>query len=136
MRRDSHEAGQIAKRYIADKLKERNYRVESAGKVLSVRSPGNSYFKVKVTSLSRRNAWIVRDEQEANTYYVLVFKPDAEEPSFFVLNQEEMRREKRLHQEALRHPIPTTYSNPDLELQGLSFEQPFGYSERWGTLPQ
>jgi hypothetical protein len=114
MQQNNHESGKIAKRYVIEKLEERNYRVEKNGTVLTVKSPNGTYFTVKVTSLSRPNAWIVPDQENQNAYFVLVFKPEGEPPAFFVLNQNEMQKEKQLHQDSNRRPV-SEYSNPELE---------------------
>jgi hypothetical protein len=93
------------------------------------------YFTVKVASLSRPNAWIIPDQENQNAYYVLVFKPDGEQPEFFVLNQNEMQKEKQFHQDSMKYPV-SEYSNPELEKKGLSFRQPDGYRDKWDTLPK
>jgi hypothetical protein len=134
MRPNAYESGQLAKRYVTEKLTERHYTVKRDGAVLSVTSLNGRHFTVRVASLSKSNPWIVADQEEPDSYYVLVFKPEGAPPDFFVMNYDEMKKEKEKHQRAMRRPV-NECSNPDMERKGLSFEQPFNYRDNWDTLP-
>jgi hypothetical protein len=130
------EAGQIAVKCVIDKLTERNYKIISRNNTtLSVESPGGIFFILKVTSLSGRNAWIIPDTKAQTSYFILVLKPAAELPAFFVLKPDEMMKERSNHIKSRKKPI-NQYSNPELERQGLNFDQPFPYENRWDSLPK
>lgn len=137
MQQNRRESGKIATGYVVEKLEGRNYIVENKGTNISAKSPTGKNFTIKVTSLSRPNAWIIPDPENNNAFFVLVFKPAGEPPVFFVLSQEEMLKEKQRHQSAMKNHL-REYSNPDLEKKGLSFRQPdrYGYKNKWDTLPK
>lgn len=131
---NSHEAGRIATGFVIEKLVGKGCRVESKGNNLSVKSRNGNDFSIKITSLSRPNAWIIPDSKNKNSYFVLVYKPEGEVPEFFVMTQEDMQKEKNRHLDTRKRPL-NEYSNPDLERKGLSFKQPDRYKDKWDSLP-
>lgn len=137
MQTNRRESGKAATGQVVEKLVERKYSVEKIGTNLSVKSPTGKDFTIKVTSLSRPNAWIISDSKNQNSYYILVFKPEGELPDFFVLTCDEMRKEKQRHLSTRKKPT-SEYSNPELEKKGLGFNQPdrYGYKNKWDSLPK
>ena len=136
MTKSRQESGQIAAKYVTDKLQERNYKVlNKKNMILSVMGPNEQYFKLRITSLSGRNFWILPKTEDKDSYFALVLKPDKEAPTFFILTPEEMMRERMAHMKAKRKPVDE-YSNPELESRDLGFEQPFPYENRWDSLPK
>ena len=136
MKISSRESGKIARDYVIEKLKERYYKIIEINNMnLSVESPNGVIFKLKITSLSKPNAWILPIFENGNSYYVLVFKPEDSLPVFFILKPEEMHKEIKNHISSMRRPV-NEYSNPELEKKGLSFSQPFPYENQWSSLPK
>ena len=136
MTKSRQEAGQIAAKYVMNKLKDRNYKVlEKKNMTLSVLTPNERHFILKITSLSRRNFWILPRTEDKNSYFALVLKPDKEVPTCFILTPEQMMNERMAHMKAKRKPT-SEYSNPDLESRDLGFEQPFPYENKWDSLPR
>lgn len=130
------DAGKIATQLVIEKLQERNYKVLATNNMtLSVLSPNGKRFMAQVTSLSRRNAWIIPNTKDIGAHLVLVYKPDNEVPAFCVLSPEEMIKEQRDHIKSRSKPI-NEYSNPELEKMGLGFNQPFRYENNWASLPK
>lgn len=137
MVQNRRESGKIAVKHVIDKLEQLNYiaNAENNNSSLTVNSPSGRRFRLMVTSLSTSNAWIIPDPESEDSYYVLVYKPWDKLPAFFVLNTDEMQKEKQKHFDGMKHPIDK-YNNPDLEKKGLSFKQPFSYENNWGSLPK
>lgn len=137
MKQTRRELGEIAREYVVKELEARSYCVTIDKKSLCVRSPNGQIFGVRVTSLSRPNAWIIPIAEEQVCYYVLVFKPEDKLPEFCILNTEQMQKEKEAHFKSRRKPIKE-YSNPELEEKDLSFGQPFRdeYMNNWDSLPK
>jgi hypothetical protein len=136
MKQSRRESGKIAVNYVVEKLKERDYNVTGIkGTSLSVSSPKGETFSLKVTSLSKQNAWIIPQTDDQNIYFVLVYKPEHASPSLFVLSNDEMVKEIEHRLRSINKSIEE-YSNPDLEKKGLNFTQAFPYENKWGSLPQ
>ena len=133
MKINSRESGRIAMNYTKEKLEEQGYKIlETHNNKIKVKSPNDIIFDIKVTSLSRSNAWII--PKTKSEYYVLVYKPENSMPDFFILKQDEMKKEIVLRLKSLKQSVDE-YSNPDLEKKGLNFKQPFKYKNKWRSLP-
>jgi|GEM_PF-6121385 len=136
MKQDRRESGKIAVNYVIEKLKERDYNVTGIrGTSLSVSSPKGKAFELKVTSLSKQNAWIIPRTDDQKIYFALVYKPENDSPDFFILSHNEMVKEIEHRLSSINKSI-SEYSNPELEKRGLNFTQPFPYENKWGTLPE
>ena len=138
MGQNRQQLGKEAKSKVETELKKRGYTVLAARKELSVKSPSGVVFRVKVTSLSYPNAWIVKVKdnlKDKNLYFVLVFQPENKTSEFFVFTPDEMWREKQIHLDSMRKPL-SEYSNPDMEKAGLAFDQRLPYKDKWSSLPK
>jgi hypothetical protein len=136
MKQSRRESGKIAVNYVIEKLKERDYNVTGIkGTSLSVSSPKGKVFGLKVTSLSKQNAWIIPRTDDQNIYFVLVYKPEYDSPDFFILSHDEVVKEIEHRLSSINKSI-SEYSNPGLEKRGLNFTQAFPYDNKWGSLPQ
>jgi hypothetical protein len=130
------DAGRIAINFVIEELRQRGYKVLATNSTtLSVLSPNGKPFLAQVTSLSSRNAWIIPNAKDRNSYFVLVYKPENETPVFCVLTSDEMEKEKKDHIRSRKKPI-NLYSNPELEKMGLNFDPPFHYENNWTSLPE
>ena len=130
------DAGRIATQFVIERLQQRGYKVlATKSTILSVLSPNGKPFVAQVTSLSNRNAWIIQNAKDRNSYFVLVYKPENETPVFCILTPDEMIKEKIDHIRSRKKPI-NLYSNPELEKMGLNFDPPFRYENNWTSLPE
>lgn len=141
MRKNRRLSGKVAKSYVESELRKRGYNIDLptrnvARTDLSVKSPSGEVFWVKVTSLSYRNFWLIKDSpKDENRYFILVFMPEDKPPEFSIFNADEMQREKQNHLSSRTKPI-SEYKNPELEKLGLSFDQRENYKEKWSSLPK
>jgi hypothetical protein len=138
MGKNRQQLGKDAKSKVESELKKRGYTVLEARTELSVKSPSGVVFRIKVTSLSYPNAWIVKvkdSSKDKNRYFILVFQPENKKPDLFVFTPDEMWKEKQIHLSSMRKPLGE-YSNPDLEKAGLAFDQALRYKDKWSSLPK
>lgn len=129
-------SGKIARNFVIERLNQRGYNVLNIQNMnLSVESQNGFRFVVKITSLSKQNAWIIPDSENKGAYYILVLKPIDSSYTAFILKPEEMKKEKERHLRSRIKPI-NEYKNPELEKKGLRFNQPFAYKNHWNSLPE
>lgn len=136
MKINRRESGNIAKKYVIERLKNIGYKIiEIQNMNLSIESPNGVIFVLRIASLSKRNSWIVPISENKNIYYVLVYKPENDQTTFYILKSAEMHKEVEKHISLMKRPVDE-YSNPELEKKGLSFNQPEPYNNKWDTLPR
>jgi hypothetical protein len=134
-------SGEKAAKYVEYELKKRGYQVSlpignAARTDLSVESPSGQVFRVKVTSLTKRNFWLINNgPSDEKRYFILVFMPGNKPCEFSILNAVEMKIEKQNYINSRKKPL-IEYKNLTLEKKSLSFDQRLLYKDKWSSLPK
>ena len=131
-----HPTHKKAREFAEAELEKLGYSVTTEKYPWTVISPEGKPFDVRVAGLRVKNSWPVREEKSTGNqlFHILVVtgKCDGDKPCFFIMTQEEVRKENDGYRSKLKKDGTKRSEN----CPGFTFTQAWQYKGEWGKLPK